>query len=168
MNQAISKPASDEPANKAMTTGNGDQYVDLAMFDKVYSAPDSISPDKPSVDAEPPAVSTDHHAESAIFFAFGSNELNMNGRVLLDNFVEQLDNSDLIELTGYTCNIGPDHVNQNLSRNRAQMVKAYLMYRGVDASRIVADGKGKENPAASNDDKTTRMINRRVEMKVSR
>ncbi len=188
--KAISKRASGEPANRATTKRNGDQYAELAMFDTVYRATDSVSPDKPSVDAEPlpgkpsvdakplpdkPSVdaeplsaSTDHPAENAIFFAFGSNELNMNGRVLLDNFVEQLNSSDLIQLTGYTCNIGSDHVNQNLSRNRAQMVKAYLTYRGVNASRIVTEGKGKKNPAASNNDKTTRMINRRVEIRVSR
>ena len=106
-------------------------------------------------------------AKNTVFFEFGSNELNINGQVLLNNFVEQLGNSGLVELTGYTCNIGPENVNQYLSKNRAQTVKAYLMYKGIDESRIVTEGRGRENPAASNSDKTTRMINRRVEMRIA-
>lgn len=106
-------------------------------------------------------------AKNTVFFEFGSKELNVNGRVLLDNFVEQLGNSELVELTGYTCNVGPEDFNQYLSRNRAQTVKAYLIHKGVNEDRIVTKGRGIEDPAASNSEKATRVINRRVEMKVS-
>ena len=106
-------------------------------------------------------------AKNTVFFEFGSEQLNVNGRVLLDNFVEQLGNSELVELTGYTCNVGPEDFNQYLSRNRAQTVKAYLIHKGVNEDRIVTKGRGIENPVASNSEKATRVINRRVEMKVS-
>ena len=140
-----------------MVTSDDNSPADMDGYANIPSADNT--PDQPFADVS--------STKNTVFFEFGSNELNINGQVLLDNFVEQLGNSDLVELTGYTCNIGPENVNEYLSKNRAQTVKAYLMYRGIDESRIVTEGRGVENPAASNSDKTTRMINRRVEMKIT-
>lgn len=103
-----------------------------------------------------------------VLFDFGSHDLDMNDRMMLDAVVERMGKSKRIELTGYTCNIGPDQVNQALSENRALAVKAYLMQKGIEESRIAAWGKGKRNPVASNDEEETRMMNRRVEMKIFR
>ena len=140
-----------------MITGDDNSPADMDKYANIPSADNT--PNQPFADVS--------SAKNTVFFEFGSNELNINGQVLLDNFVEQLGNSGLVELTGHTCNIGPENVNQYLSKNRAQTVKAYLMFKGIDESRIVTEGRGGENPAASNSDKTTRMINRRVEMKIT-
>ncbi|WP_419536991.1 OmpA family protein [Endozoicomonas sp.] len=103
-----------------------------------------------------------------VHFDFGSDDLDMNDRMMLDAVAERMGKSKRIELTGYTCNIGPDQVNQDLSENRALAVKAYLMQKGIEESRIATWGKGKRNPVASNDEEETRMKNRRVEMKIFR
>lgn len=133
--------------NAAMASGNND---DAAVMEKN--------------DDQLPADIT--LAESAVFFEFGSKELNEKGQVLLDNFVEQLGNSESVEVTGYTCNLGPEEFNQYLSESRAQAVKAYLILKGVAEDRIVTKAEGIQNPAASNDEKETRKKNRRVEVKV--
>ena len=159
-----------EPADIATNDKNNSTDAGMVTSDDNGPAINNMDSyvNKPSADNTPNQPFADvSSAKNTVFFEFGSNELNINGQVLLDNFVEQLGNSDLVELTGYTCNIGPENVNQYLSKNRAQTVKAYLMYKGIDESRIVTDGRGGENPAASNSDKTTRMINRRVEMKIT-
>ena len=157
-----------EPADIAANDKNNSTAAGMVTSDDNSPADMDRYTDTPSADNTPDQTFADvSSAKNTVFFEFGSNELNINGQVLLDNFVEQLGNSDLVELTGYTCNIGPENVNQYLSKNRAQTVKAYLMFKGIDESRIVTEGRGGENPAASNSDKITRMINRRVEMKIT-
>ena len=159
-----------EPADIAANDKNSSTDAGMVTSDDNSPAVSNMDKDAntPSADNTPNQPFADvSSAKNTVFFEFGSNELNINGQVLLNNFVEQLGNSGLVELTGYTCNIGPENVNQYLSKNRAQTVKAYLMYKGIDESRIVTEGRGRENPAASNSDKTTRMINRRVEMKIT-
>jgi OOP family OmpA-OmpF porin len=54
----------------------------------------------------------------------------------------------------------------NLSQNRAESVKNYLVGSGVSSDRLMATGFGQEQPVASNDTKDGRAKNRRVDMKV--
>ena len=174
MNDVASEDEMSTPAFLMDDAKNTDAFFDLLE----KAAVDNISDDNATMassndddaavmeknDDQLPADMT--LTESAVFFEFGSRELNEKGQVLLDNFVEQLGNSESVEVTGYTCNLGPEEFNQYLSESRAQAVKAYLILKGVAEDRIVTKAEGIQNPAASNDEKETRMKNRRVEMKV--
>ena len=71
-----------------------------------------------------------------------------------------------VELAGYTDSIGSAAYNLKLSQKRAESVKAYLVEKGIDASRIQAKGYGKENPVASNKTDDGREYNRRVELRI--
>ena len=103
-----------------------------------------------------------------VHFNFGSYDLDNNDRTMLDAVVARMGSSKRIELTGHTCNIGSNQVNQRLSENRAKAVKAYLMSKGIEESRIATWGKGKHYPTFNNKKEETRMKNRRVEMKIYR
>jgi len=69
------------------------------------------------------------------------------------------------ELAGHTDYIGTDDYNLELSKNRANSVRDYLVSKGIDASRLKAQGFGKQQPLVPDKDDSARMINRRVEVR---
>lgn len=82
----------------------------------------------------------------------------------LDNFVEFFKEvpSAKGELQGHTDNVGKDAYNLSLSQRRADSVKAYVVGKGVDATRINARGFGETSPIADNATVDGRAANRRV------
>jgi outer membrane protein OmpA-like peptidoglycan-associated protein len=68
-----------------------------------------------------------------------------------------------IELSGHTDNRGVHGDNVRLSQQRVNVVRAYLVEKGIDGKRITGKGHGGTNPIASNETEETRMMNRRVE-----
>lgn len=71
------------------------------------------------------------------------------------------------QVGGYTDNVGGDEMNQQLSENRADTVRDYLVAQGVSANSVSAKGFGDASPVASNDSSSGRQANRRVELVVS-
>jgi outer membrane protein OmpA-like peptidoglycan-associated protein len=67
-----------------------------------------------------------------------------------------------IDIAGYTDNSGDPAKNQKLSANRATAVKAYLVKKGISATRITAEGYGDQNPIAPNTTAKGKAANRRV------
>jgi outer membrane protein OmpA-like peptidoglycan-associated protein len=65
---------------------------------------------------------------------------------------------------GHTDNTGNPSANLELSVNRANAVKDYLVQQGVQANRIAAFGYGETRPIASNETQEGREKNRRVEL----
>jgi outer membrane protein OmpA-like peptidoglycan-associated protein len=68
-----------------------------------------------------------------------------------------------ILLTGYTDNQGLARDNVQLSQERADAIKKYLVEQGINEKRIESKGLGPANPIASNQNAETRRLNRRVE-----
>jgi OOP family OmpA-OmpF porin len=68
-----------------------------------------------------------------------------------------------LKLAGHTDNSGSMALNLRLSKDRAEAVKAYLVSKGANASRIEATGYGPNQPIASNSTAAGRQKNRRVE-----
>ncbi|WP_437921791.1 OmpA family protein [Sphingobacterium sp. LRF_L2] len=68
-----------------------------------------------------------------------------------------------LKLAGHTDNTGSMQVNMRLSKERAESVKAYLVSKGANASRIEATGYGPTQPIATNATAEGRQQNRRVE-----
>ncbi|CAN0178601.1 unnamed protein product [Chrysoparadoxa australica] len=54
-----------------------------------------------------------------------------------------------------------------LSIDRANAVKQYLVSKGIDSSRIETEGYGETKPIASNTSKDGKTRNRRVELTLS-
>jgi len=71
-----------------------------------------------------------------------------------------------VQIDGHTDSVGSAAYNLKLSKKRAESVRVYLIGKGVDGSRLAAEGFGKTKPIASNDTETGRAENRRVEFQV--
>jgi OOP family OmpA-OmpF porin len=93
----------------------------------------------------------------------------------LDDMATLLNNDTSVNnvvIVGHTDRLGSDKYNQKLSERRAEAVKAYLVSKGVSASRLTAQGKGKTQPVVQCNDKKQKRAdlikclepNRRVEI----
>ena len=70
-------------------------------------------------------------------------------------------------LEGHTDDIGDSQYNLELSRNRAEAARAYLIKRfTLPSDTIQATGLGESKPIVENRDSRSRKINRRVELSV--
>ena len=67
-------------------------------------------------------------------------------------------------MEGHTDNAGAVAINQKLSEQRAESVRAALAERGVPADRLAAVGFSFNRPMASNATEDGKKINRRVEL----
>jgi outer membrane protein OmpA-like peptidoglycan-associated protein len=69
-----------------------------------------------------------------------------------------------VQVVGHTDNTGSASYNQDLSQRRAFSVSDVLRNNGVPGGRIVAFGRGEDQPIASNLSEAGRSQNRRVEI----
>jgi outer membrane protein OmpA-like peptidoglycan-associated protein len=92
----------------------------------------------------------------ATLVARGKQELD----ILVPYFVENTGVNVTIE--GHTDNTGNAALNQKLSEQRAAAAKAYLVSKGIDASRMTTIGYGATKPIADNKTAEGRKMNRRV------
>jgi outer membrane protein OmpA-like peptidoglycan-associated protein len=101
-----------------------------------------------------------------VLFDTGKAGLNPGASRNLDQLVQFLtEHGDRrVEIDGYTDSVGTDSFNLDLSQRRADTVKAVLVSRGIDSSRIVSRGYGKDFEVASNSEAGGRQLNRRVEI----
>ncbi|MGB2818020.1 MAG: OmpA family protein [Burkholderiaceae bacterium] len=133
--------------------------------------PEPVKAEPPKV--EPPGVAA---AESALApvdcsklaaegvtvnFAFASAVLDPQAHTVLDEFFACL-NEGRFEVAGHTSSVGDITLNQRLSVARAQAVVAYLVGKGLPASRFVGVGLGQTKPIANNDTDEGRAKNRRA------
>lgn len=71
-----------------------------------------------------------------------------------------------IEIGGHTDNVGIDAKNKILSLERAKSIVAYLIAKGINETRVEANGYGAEEPIEENDTEEGRQKNRRTEVKI--
>ena len=67
------------------------------------------------------------------------------------------------KITGHTDNKGNKQKNKTLSLERANAVKAWLVEREIDGSRLQTEGMGQAKPIADNSTEAGRAKNRRIE-----
>ena len=87
-------------------------------------------------------------------FGFGKSVLKPAGETNLDNIVAKLEDTRIghVTVTGHADRIGSSTANQQLSLNRAESVKTYLMSKNVRSERIAVIGKGETEPLTNSDD----------------
>lgn len=108
-----------------------------------------------------------HVAVYGIHFDFDKADLKVGSEKALTEMVKLMKaNPGLrVEIQGHTDSIGDRAYNQELSKRRAETVKAYLVLYGIEASRMTVQGFGPDRPVAENDTEEGRALNRRVELK---
>lgn len=71
-----------------------------------------------------------------------------------------------VSISGHTDTDGGREANLDLSKRRAESVKAYFVGKGLDASRIETRGAGPDEPIADNKTAAGKQKNRRIEFKL--
>ena len=119
--------------------------------------------------AEPRALDTIRFP-SVVLFPRRSAELTEQGKEVLATQLQEardmLSRATYIEVIGHTDDVGDEAYNMDLSEQRAESVRNYLIGAGVDGSKMVTVGAGESMPIASNKTDEGRAENRRVEVMV--
>jgi len=104
-----------------------------------------------------------------IYFENNSNELPEKAFEILDKIISSISrypDSEII-IEGYTDSVGNYWYNKKISKLRANVVKSYLVGRGIPQPKIKVFGLGPKNPLGSNKTTEGRTKNRRVEVKIN-
>jgi OmpA-OmpF porin, OOP family len=170
---AFSKPQTPMPMVKSETTPYTPPPV-IQQPAPMTQAPMPVPAPPPPPPPAPPAPPRFEKItlSSTDLFAFDSSVLPAQ-HVKLDAIADALNKDTTVKnvaITGYTDRLGSAVYNLRLSQRRADAVKMYLTQKGIADSRLVALGKGEENPVVQcNDKKQATLIeclapNRRVEV----
>jgi outer membrane protein OmpA-like peptidoglycan-associated protein len=89
--------------------------------------------------------------EERIRFAFNKSDLTDASRTILDEKVEvfRANPTMTIVIVGHTDPVGTDAYNMALGMRRAEAAKAYIVSRGIDASRVEIESRGESQPVVS-------------------
>ncbi|MFB2871308.1 porin OmpA [Aeromonas jandaei] len=132
----------------------------------------------PAPAPEPVIVEKQFTLSSDVLFDFNKATLKPKASEALDNLYSQIESArpkdGVATVIGYTDRIGSDSYNQKLSEQRAQTVANYLVGKGIPASKVNVEGRGKASPVTGDScvSKSKRELivclapDRRVEVKV--
>jgi outer membrane protein OmpA-like peptidoglycan-associated protein len=110
------------------------------------------------------STADDATMRASINFEFDQSTLTPAARQLLDEklAVFRGDPAMAIAIVGYADSAGTDAYNMALGHRRADAAKAYLVSRGIDASRIMTDSQGQRQPANTGSNAQAQADNRRA------
>jgi len=146
----------------------------VAPAPRAAPTPAPVAPPAPAPTAKPAAPKPEKvTTASSVNFDFDRYVIRPDARGKLDDMVGKLRNVNLevVIAVGHADRIGGDAYNMKLSVRRADSVKAYLVSKGIAASRVYTEGKGERQPVkdCKGDGKTKELIaclapNRRAEL----
>jgi general secretion pathway protein A len=102
-----------------------------------------------------------------IHFKHNSMRLSDEAYEVLGQIVDYSSSNPALKIIveGYTDSLGHPVYNKNLSKMRAEVIKKYMVDKGIPATQIETVGMGPENPIASNETFEGRKLNRRIEIR---
>jgi len=104
----------------------------------------------------------------SIYFETNSARMSLDSRAVVDEiaaFMRAYENT-IVDIEGNTDSTGARPHNMQLSRDRAETVKSYLVAKGFPAERMRTAGNGPDKPIDTNDTPEGREKNRRTDIKV--
>jgi NitT/TauT family transport system substrate-binding protein len=131
----------------------------------------SATPSEPPIEYKAPPkgatpIATQHRS---IYFDTNSANMGLDSRAVVDeiaSFMRAYENT-VVDIEGNTDSTGSRSYNLDLSRQRAETVKRYLMEKyGYPAARMRTAGNGPDKPVDTNDTPEGREKNRRTDIKV--
>lgn len=140
-------------------------YIDdIVLLDTSYRPPVEV-PGEPV--QEDSLITFEESEVYSMYFENGSAEMEANSQMVVDQLIELVGSNSTIalEISGHTDNIGNSKKNIELSYQRAEEVKKYLVEQGM-TNEITTKGYGDSNPISTNDTEEGRYLNRRVDIKI--
>ena len=134
--------------------------------------PEDLKPE--TVAVRPPVAQPSIQAEECITisdvrFDLDSSKIRKDMVPVLERAVEILKGyTGNVILEGHACTIASIEYNQALSERRVAAVKAFLVRRGISASRMKTIGYGETRPKYDNSTDAGKSLNRRVEIHLQR
>jgi len=127
-----------------------------------YMDHDGCPDEKPE---PPPIKEGEKIVLKGVNFTPNSASLTLDSYATLNEAVKNLLEHEeiVVEIRGYTDNIGDFRQNEILSEKRAKAVMLYLLSKGIAPQRLTAVGFGERDPIAPNTTKQGRTLNRRIE-----
>ena len=103
-----------------------------------------------------------------LIFSQGKSEIDKESFKELDEIGMMMKESPkmVIQLEGHTDSQGSADANMNLSRDRVEAVKQYLVKKGIKGDRIKTKAFGGSKPLRNEQTPEARALNRRVEMRI--
>ena len=141
---------------------------DMTDYNKIETMIIKHLPKESIVDRYIMSISNDRLVLVGVNFAFDKSDLLPESYQVLDKAVILLSDKPevKVEIEGYTDYIGTGIYNQELSVERAETVKTYLISKGIGSDRLSTVGYGKNNPVEDNATEEGRAMNRRIVFKI--
>lgn len=111
-------------------------------------------------------IRSNPQATPRMFFMFDSAELTSGATAVLDATIEARPNirEDGMTLVGFADRAGPRPYNQELSEQRAEQVRQYLMTQGMTEDQIDVEAEGETPPLVETGNDVREPLNRRVRL----
>jgi outer membrane protein OmpA-like peptidoglycan-associated protein len=124
------------------------------------------------VAAEPVVITTPPPPAERIVFAsdalfdFDEAKLVPQGKAMLAELVENINENDRLIITGHTDDVGEEDYNLDLSYQRANSVRNFLIIKGISPLQMEIIAKGESEPIEDNSTDEGRAANRRVDISI--
>lgn len=160
-----SRPAADQ-AQAEVAAADSSKRPEVKVTGTTAAVVSTVKPVAESTVATPAAAVAALNNKVPATFGQGSSSFTKVDQLLIKRIVSYLAENPgaSINVNGYASSDGSVAINQTVSQARADAFKQYLVSKKVAEDRIVASGKGIENPIASNHSNAGRKKNRRVEI----
>jgi len=151
-------------------TADPETSVDRRYVQQLASKFPNSQAEAPTTYKEPAKNATPIATQrKTIYFEPNSAKMGLDSRAVVDeigNFMRAYDNTD-VDIEGNTDASGTRELNMDLSKQRAESVKSYLVDKfHFPAARMRTIGNGPDRPLADNDSPEGREKNRRTDIKV--
>lgn len=152
-----------EEGTKAVAVVDGDDDND-GVLNSMDLCPNTPAGQAVNSDGCPLKIKLD------INFEYNSAKIHSASVALVQNYADFLNKytNYSTKIVGHTDSRGSEKYNQKLSEQRANSVRNMLLEKGVDASRVTAEGMGELSPVADNTTEEGRAQNRRIEAELTR